>query len=165
MRRALSARRPVGTVPPDPTGKDPSMTATTYLKGGTALHFIDPYNDFLAGVGKMRPMVSEVARSVDLHANLARVRAPVRAVGIPIFILPHHRHKPTDFEGWSHPTPFSWARTRPNSSTTRAGAASGIRTSPQSPAISSSRSTGAGRASPIPISTCNCASTGSPMSS
>ncbi len=82
------------------------MTAMTYPKGGTALLFIDPYNDFLAEEGKMWPMVAEVAKSVDLHANLARVRAAVRAARIPIFILPHHRHKPTDFDGWAHPTPF-----------------------------------------------------------
>ncbi len=82
------------------------MTETMYPEGGTALLFIDPYNDFLAEKGKMWPAVSEVARSVDLHANLTRVRAAIREAGIPIFILPHHRHKPTDFDGWAHPTPF-----------------------------------------------------------
>lgn len=51
-------------------------------------------------------MVAKVARSVDLHANLGRVRDAARSVGVPIFILPHHRHKPTDFDGWAHPTPF-----------------------------------------------------------
>ena len=54
------------------------MNETRYPKGSTALLFIDPYNDFLADGGKMWPAVSEVARSVDLHANLARVRAAVR---------------------------------------------------------------------------------------
>lgn len=82
------------------------MDQPEYPKHSTALLFIDPYNDFLAEDGKMWPMVSPIAKSVDLHANLARVRAAVRAAGIPIFILPHHRHLPTDFEGWAHPTPF-----------------------------------------------------------
>lgn len=81
------------------------MTEAIYPKGSTALLFIDPYNDFLAEEGKMWPALSEVAKSVDLHANLARVRAAVRAAGIPIFILPHHRHKSTDFEGWAYLTP------------------------------------------------------------
>lgn len=74
--------------------------------GSTALLFIDPYNDFLADEGKMWPLVAEVAGSVDLHTNLARVRAAARQAGIPLFILPHHRHRPTDFAGWAHPTPF-----------------------------------------------------------
>lgn len=79
---------------------------TYYPKNSTALLFIDPYNDFLAEGGKLWPMVSAVARSVDLHANLARVRSAARDAGIPIFILPHHRHLPSDFAGWKHPTPF-----------------------------------------------------------
>mgnify|MGYP002634604162 CR=1 FL=1 len=81
------------------------MTDPTYPKGSTALLFIDPYNDFLAEDGKMWPALREVAQTVDLHANLARVRAAARGASVPIFILPHHRYKPSDFEGWSHLTP------------------------------------------------------------
>jgi nicotinamidase-related amidase len=81
------------------------MDETRYPEGSTALLFIDPYNDFLAEEGKMWPALSEVAKSVDLHANLTRVRTAVRQAQIPIFILPHHRHKSTDFEGWTHLTP------------------------------------------------------------
>lgn len=82
------------------------MHERNYPAGRTALLFIDPYNDFLAEGGKMWPALSKVAQSVDLHANLARVHSVARAVEIPIFILPHHRHKADDFEGWAHPTPF-----------------------------------------------------------
>ena len=81
------------------------MDETRYPEGSTALLFIDPYNDFLAEEGKMWPALSEVAKSVDLHANLTRVRTAARKAGMPIFILPHHRHKSTDFEGWAHLTP------------------------------------------------------------
>jgi len=81
------------------------MTDITYPTGSTALLFIDPYNDFLAEDGKLWPALSKVAKSVDLHSNLARARDAVRDAGMPILILPHHRHKPTDFEGWSHLTP------------------------------------------------------------
>jgi len=81
------------------------MTDTQYPKGATALLCIDPYNDFLAEGGKMWPALAEVATSVGLHANLSTVRAAARKAGMPIFILPHHRHHATDFEGWAHLTP------------------------------------------------------------
>lgn len=85
------------------------MAEINYPSKSTALLFIDPYNDFLAEDGKMWPALSEVAKSVDLHGNLTRSRAAVREAGMPIFILPHHRHKPTDFEGWTHLTPSQQA--------------------------------------------------------
>jgi len=81
------------------------MTTVQYPKGSTALLCIDPYNDFMAEGGKMWPSLAEVATSVDLHANLAKLRAAARDVGIPNFVLPHHRHHDTDFEGWAHLTP------------------------------------------------------------
>lgn len=81
------------------------MTTVQYPKGSTALLCIDPYNDFMAEGGKMWPALAEVATSVDLHANLAKLRAAARDVGIPKFVLPHHRHHDTDFEGWAHLTP------------------------------------------------------------
>lgn len=81
------------------------MDEHKYPETATALLFIDPYNDFLAEGGKMWPALSEVATSVDLHANLAKVRMAVRKAGIPIFILPHHRHCSTNYEGWAHLTP------------------------------------------------------------
>ncbi|MGB3496034.1 MAG: isochorismatase family cysteine hydrolase [Elainellaceae cyanobacterium] len=85
------------------------MTKITYPKDQTALLCVDPYNDFLAEEGKMWPALSEVSKSVDLHANLVKLRAAVREIGHPIFILPHHRHHPNDFEGWAHLTPFQAA--------------------------------------------------------
>jgi nicotinamidase-related amidase len=85
------------------------MNDTKYPEGRTALLFIDPYNDFLAEGGKMWPALSEVATSVDLHANLTKVRSAAREARIPIFILPHHRHHSSDFEGWAHLTPSQHA--------------------------------------------------------
>ncbi|MEQ8903139.1 MAG: isochorismatase family cysteine hydrolase [Roseovarius sp.] len=82
------------------------MAHTDYPRDSTALLCVDPYNDFLAEDGKMWPALSEVSRSVNLHANLAKLRAAAREVGHPIFILPHHRHHPNDFEEWAHLTPF-----------------------------------------------------------
>lgn len=53
----------------------------------------------------MWPALSEVATSVNLHANLAQIRATARKADMSIFILPHHRHFASDFEGWAHLTP------------------------------------------------------------
>ncbi len=72
----------------------------------TALLFVDPYNDFLAEKGKLWPMVAKVATEVDLHANLKAVTAAVRAASIQIVIVPHHRWKPGDLDGWAHPSPY-----------------------------------------------------------
>ncbi len=78
----------------------------TYPAGHTALLFVDPYNDFLADGGKLWPRVAAVAESVGLHGNLKRIVAAVRAAGLPVFIVPHHRSEPDDFAGWDHPTPY-----------------------------------------------------------
>jgi len=72
----------------------------------TALLFVDPYNDFLSEGGKLWPRLAEVATSVRLHDNLRALSAAVRASGIPVFIVPHHRAEPDDFQGWDHPTPY-----------------------------------------------------------
>lgn len=75
----------------------------------TALLFVDPYNDFLSEGGKLWPLVSEVARSVNLLQNLRTVVAAARGAGLPIFFVPHHRAEPDDFAGWDHPTPYQRA--------------------------------------------------------
>lgn len=72
----------------------------------TALLFVDPYNDFLAPEGKLWPMVAEVATQVGLLDNLRAVNAAVRAMGMPVVIVPHHRAEPGDFDGWDHPNPY-----------------------------------------------------------
>lgn len=72
----------------------------------TALLFVDPYNDFLAEEGKLWPMVAEVATSVGLHANLKTVTAAVRSAGMQVVIVPHHRWKPDELDGWDHPNPY-----------------------------------------------------------
>jgi nicotinamidase-related amidase len=71
----------------------------SYTKDGTALLFVDPYNDFLW------PYVREVAEEVGLLDNLRAITAAIRKAGIRIFIVPHHRALSTDFAGWKHPTP------------------------------------------------------------
>ncbi len=82
------------------------MTGTAYDPARTALLFVDPYNDFLSEGGKLWPRVAEVAQAVNLHEHLRAITAAVRAAGIPVFIVPHHRAEPGDLAGWDHPTPY-----------------------------------------------------------
>lgn len=82
------------------------MSEAIYPPTRTALLFVDPYNDFLSDGGKLWPRVAEVAGRVHLHEHLRAVRDAVRAVGFPVFVVPHHRAEPDDFSGWDHPTPY-----------------------------------------------------------
>jgi nicotinamidase-related amidase len=63
----------------------------------------DP-NDFLSEGGKLWPPVQGVAREVGLLDNLRTITAGVRN-GIQIFIVPHHRWEPGDYQTWDHPNP------------------------------------------------------------
>jgi nicotinamidase-related amidase len=80
------------------------MSAGTYAANQTALLLVDPYNDFLSEGGKVWPMV-EVAERVGLLDNLRTITQAVRTAGIRVFIVPHRRWQPGDYESWSHPNP------------------------------------------------------------
>jgi nicotinamidase-related amidase len=82
------------------------MVSSTYPKDRTALLVVDPYNDVLSDGGKLWPMVEGVAKEVGLLDNLRDITAAVRRDGIPIFIVPHRRWEPGDYEGWDHPNPY-----------------------------------------------------------
>lgn len=82
------------------------MANDHYAKRDTALLFIDPYNDFLSEGGKLWPMVESVAKKVGLLDNLRAITTAIRAAGIQVFIAPHRRWQPGDFENWLHPTPY-----------------------------------------------------------
>ena len=81
------------------------MEPLTYPRDRTAYLLIDPYNDFLSEGGKAWPRVAEVATEVGLLDNLRALDAAVRAAGVPVFIVPHHRWEPGDYEDWDHPNP------------------------------------------------------------
>lgn len=82
------------------------MANPTYPAERTALLFVDPYNDFLAENGKLWKRVATTENAAKLHENLRAVTSAIRKAGIPIFIVPHHRFKPGDLDGWVHPTPY-----------------------------------------------------------
>lgn len=82
------------------------MVGSIYTKERTALLFVDPYNDFLSEGGKFWPAVQGVAGEVGLLDNLRTVTAAIRSAGIQVFIVPHRRWEPGDYEGWDHPNPY-----------------------------------------------------------
>lgn len=72
----------------------------------TAVLFVDPYNDFLSEGGKLWPRLADVAGQVGLHDHLRHIVATARRAGLSVFIVPHHRAEPDDFQNWDHPTPY-----------------------------------------------------------
>jgi nicotinamidase-related amidase len=85
------------------------MSDQRYESARAGLHLVDPYNDFLSEGGKFWPMVKGVANDVGLLANLRAIIAAIRKAGIQIFIVPHRRWEPGDYEGWDHPNPYQVA--------------------------------------------------------
>lgn len=81
------------------------MPHPTYEKQSTALLFVDPYNDFLSEGGKIWPRVKAVAEEIGLIDNLKSINHAVRQAGMRVFIVPHRRWEPGDYESWRHPNP------------------------------------------------------------
>jgi nicotinamidase-related amidase len=80
-------------------------TQPTYEPARTGLLLVDPYNDFLSDGGKLWPRVKEVAEKVGLIGNLKAVVKAAREKGIQVFIVPHRRWEPGDYDRWRHPNP------------------------------------------------------------
>ncbi|MNZ64222.1 Peroxyureidoacrylate/ureidoacrylate amidohydrolase RutB [compost metagenome] len=78
----------------------------TYCRDGCGLLLVDPYNDFLSEGGKLNGLAKPVADAVGTLANLRRVLTAVRAAGIQVFYVPHHRATPDDYRDWKHPSPY-----------------------------------------------------------
>jgi nicotinamidase-related amidase len=79
------------------------MKQIKYKKNNTGLVLVDPYNDVLSEGGKAWPRLKEMAESVGLHQHLRQLLNAVRNAEIQVFVAPHHRWRPGDFEGWLHP--------------------------------------------------------------
>jgi nicotinamidase-related amidase len=80
-------------------------TIIGFKKDSTALLLVDPYNDFLSEGGILFPRIKGVADEVGLMDNLRKIMSVVRAIGIQVFIVPHRRWQPGDYEDWRHPNP------------------------------------------------------------
>ncbi|RXH55374.1 isochorismatase family cysteine hydrolase [Granulicella sibirica] len=76
-----------------------------YAKDSTALLIVDPYNDFMSEGGKLYDITKPQADSVSFYENMRKLIPAVRAAGIKVFIVPHHRTRPTDFADWAAVNP------------------------------------------------------------
>jgi nicotinamidase-related amidase len=81
------------------------MHSEDYIREKTGLLLLDPYNDFLSPTGKVWPQAKEIAEEVNLLSNLKSIVDAARQAGVRIFIVPHHRWEPGDYEHWKYPTP------------------------------------------------------------
>ena len=81
------------------------MPALQYAQEATALLFVDPYNDFLSEGGKIWPRIQPVAEEVGLLDNLRAIVRAVRGAGFRVFIAPHRRWEPGDYEDWDYANP------------------------------------------------------------
>lgn len=81
------------------------MAHVTYEPGSTGLLIIDPYNDFISEGGKLYPYCEETIKALDTVNNMQSVMNACRAVGIRVFIAPHHRWCKGDFLRWKHQPP------------------------------------------------------------
>lgn len=81
------------------------MALPTYKRASTALLFIDPYNDFLSEGGKAWSRVGPIAEEIGLLDNLRAIVAAIRKADVRVFIAPHRRWEPGDYEDWDHPNP------------------------------------------------------------
>jgi nicotinamidase-related amidase len=77
----------------------------TYPLDRTAYLLVDPYNDFLSEGGKVYPSIEAIATEVGLLDNLRKLDRAIRERGIAVFIVPHRRWEPGDYEDWRFPSP------------------------------------------------------------
>jgi len=84
------------------------MSTPSYLADRTALLMVDPYNDFMTEGGKLYDAIKRTADASGMFANLRRILPAVRAAGIPVIIVPHHRSHVhgDDYAGWRHVNMF-----------------------------------------------------------
>ncbi|WP_298928215.1 isochorismatase family cysteine hydrolase [uncultured Ramlibacter sp.] len=82
------------------------MPLPSYPAAQTGLLLVDPYNDFLSEGGKLSGHAQAVADAVGTLENMRQVVAAVRAAGIQVFYVPHHRSRPGDFSAWRHMSPY-----------------------------------------------------------
>jgi nicotinamidase-related amidase len=85
------------------------MTLERYSPDRTALLVVDPYNDFMSEGGKLFDAIKETAVASGMFENLRQLMPKIRASRIQVFILPHHRSHPHDYDGWQNLNMFQQA--------------------------------------------------------
>jgi nicotinamidase-related amidase len=81
------------------------MNKQIYEQKHTALLIVDPYNDFMSEGGKLYDVTKPQADAVGFYDNMRKLVPAVRAAGIRVVIVPHHRTRPTDFDNWLYINP------------------------------------------------------------
>jgi nicotinamidase-related amidase len=82
-----------------------TMTPTTYVADRTALLIDDPYNDFMSEGGKEYAATKETAEAVGFYEHMRTLIPAIRAARIQVIIVPHHRWRAGDYQGWKHMNP------------------------------------------------------------
>jgi nicotinamidase-related amidase len=77
------------------------MSIPAYQQNTTALLIVDPYNDFMSEGGKLYAITKPQADSVGFYENMRKLIPAIRAARIKVFVVPHHRTRPTDFIDWT----------------------------------------------------------------
>jgi nicotinamidase-related amidase len=85
------------------------MAQSPYKTDQTALLMVDPYNDFMTEGGKFFGAIAESAAETGMFGNLRKILHVVREKRIQVFIVPHHRSTPGDFDNWQHINMFQKA--------------------------------------------------------
>jgi len=73
---------------------------SAYSKDNCALLIVDPYNDFMSEGGKMYKATLETATEVGFYENMRKLIPAVRASGMAVVIVPHHRAVKGDYDHW-----------------------------------------------------------------
>jgi len=81
------------------------MTRTTYAADRTALLIVDPYNDFMSEGGKLYEATKETAEAVGFYENMRTLIPTIRAARIQVIIVPYHRWREGNYQGWKHMNP------------------------------------------------------------
>ena len=81
------------------------MTTTTYAADRSALLIVDPYNDFMSEGGKLYEATKETAEAVGFYHHMRQLIPAIRAARIQVIIVPHHRWREGDYQGWKHLNP------------------------------------------------------------
>jgi nicotinamidase-related amidase len=81
------------------------MTTTTYAADRTALLIVDPSNDFMSEGGKFYEATRETAEAVGFYDHMRQLIPAIQAARIQVIIVPHHRWREGDYQGWKHMNP------------------------------------------------------------
>ena len=63
---------------------------------------VDPYNDFMSEGGKFYDATKETADAVGFYDDMRKLIPAIRAAGIQVIVVPHHRWRDGHYAGWKN---------------------------------------------------------------